>query len=71
MYRIKVRNNETGVVFYEYGFGKRMMKVIHSLFNETDNNFYNIYDILDISILCFSLKTFIKCLKGYVTVIKK
>ena len=70
MYRIKVRNNQTGVIFYEYGFGKHMMKVIHFLFNETDNNFYHVYDILDIAILCFSFKTFIKCLKSYTTVAK-
>jgi hypothetical protein len=64
MYRIKVRNDETGIIFYQYGFSNYMMKTIHFLFNETDNDFYHVYDILDITILSFSLKTFIKCLIG-------
>lgn len=67
MYRIKVRNDNTGIIFYEYGFAKDMMKRIHFLFNETDNNFYHVYNILDIAILSFSLKTFIKCLTNYTT----
>jgi hypothetical protein len=62
MYRIKVRNDQTGVIFYEYGFSKWMMKRIHFLFNETDNDFYSVYNILEITILEKNIKTFIKCL---------
>jgi hypothetical protein len=67
MYRITVRNTETGIKFYEYGFSRDMMKRIHFLFHETDNDGYSIYDILDITILAFSLKTFKKCLTNYTT----
>jgi hypothetical protein len=70
MYRIKVRNNETGIIFYEYGFTRYMMKRIHFLFNETnDIDFYSTYDILDITIIVFTPKTFIKCLTNYTKVI--
>lgn len=62
MYRIKVRNDKTGYIWYEYGFSKYIMKRIHFLFNETDNDFYSIYNILEITILSFSLKSFKKCL---------
>lgn len=67
MYRITVRNTATGIRFYEYGFSRYMMKRIHFLFHETDNDGYSIYDILDITILAFSLKTFKKCLTNYTT----
>ena len=67
MYRITVRNTVTGIKFYEYGFSRDMMKRIHFLFHETDNDGYSIYDILDITILAFSLKTFKKCLTNYTT----
>ena len=65
MYRIHVVNTETGVYFYKYGFACHMMKTIHYLFNETDVEHYSIYEILDISKLCFSWKTFKKCLTNY------
>lgn len=70
MYRIKVKNNQTGVIFYEYGFAHYIMKRIHFLFNETnDFNFYSIYDIIDITKIIFTPKTFIKCLTNYTKVI--
>jgi hypothetical protein len=62
MYKIKVRNDITGQIWWEYGFSKRMMKRVHFLFNETDSNFYHIYEILDIVPIIFSLKTFKRCL---------
>lgn len=65
MYRIKVINLETNVIFYEYGFSSFLMKRIHFLFNETDSCGYGVYEVLDISRLCFSLKTFKKCLTKY------
>jgi hypothetical protein len=45
MYRIKVKNTETNIVYYEYGFSKWIMKRLHFYFNETDNNYYSIYEI--------------------------
>jgi hypothetical protein len=69
MYRIKVRNDHTGVIFYEYAFSRKMMKILHFTFNETDNDGYSIYDILDITVLCFSIKTFIKCLTNHIEVV--
>lgn len=62
LYRIKVINEQIGYTFYEYGFSKWMMARIHFLFNETDGNYFHIYQILDISILSFSWDTFKKCL---------
>ena len=69
MYRIKVRNDKTGVIFYEYGFSGYMMKRLHFMFNETDSQHYSIYDILDISKIVFTPKTFIKCLTNYTKVV--
>lgn len=62
MYKIKVINTETGVIFFEYGFSRYMMKRIHFFFYEKDLACYSIYEILDISKLAFSFKTFKKCL---------
>jgi len=67
MYRITVRNTKTGVKFYEYGFSRYIMKRIHFYFNEIDNDYYSIYDVLEVSTLVFSLKTFRKCLTNYTT----
>lgn len=64
MYRIKVIkliNDQTGTIFYEYGFSKQMMKRIHFLFNETNDGF-SVYDILEITVLGKNIKTFKKCL---------
>lgn len=69
MYRIKVKNDETGVIFYEYGFSAWMMDRLHFYFNETDNQYYSIYDILDISKIVFTPKTFIKCLTNATKII--
>ena len=62
MYKIQVKDNETGKIWWEYGFSKFMMKRIHSLFNETNANNYITYDILKICKIVFTLKTFKKCL---------
>lgn len=61
MYRIKVRNDETGAIWYEYGFSHWCMKRIHFLSNETRDGF-KIYDILDITAIVFTFSTFKKCL---------
>jgi hypothetical protein len=62
MYKIKVRNDETGVIFWEYGFSKYIMKRIHFFFNEVDNDNYLIYNILDITKIVFTFDTFFKCI---------
>lgn len=62
MYKIKVKNLETGKMWWEYGFKGFMMKRIHFLFNDTDDNFYNTYEILEIRKIIFTWKTFKKCL---------
>lgn len=63
MYKIKVRNEETGIVWWEYGFSKYIMKRIHYLFNETySEDYYELYNILEIHKIIFTLKTFKKCL---------
>jgi len=69
MYRIKVKNNETGITFYEYGFSSWLMKRLHFYLNETDQLFFRIYDILDITKIVFTPKTFIKCLTNYTKVV--
>jgi len=65
MYKIKVRNDETGVVWWEYGFSRYLMKRLHFYYNETDNNFYQIYEVLQITPIVFTLRTFKKCLLNY------
>ena len=62
MYKIKVINTETGIIFFEYGFSRYMMKRVHFFFHEVDSENYHIYEILDISKLAFSFKIFKKCL---------
>ena len=62
MYKIKVRNDETGKIWWEYGFSKYIMKRINYLFNETYNEGYELYNILEIRRIIFTLKTFKKCL---------
>lgn len=69
MYKIKVRNNETGQIWWEYGFSRWMMKRIHFLFNDTDSDFYHTYDVLEIVAIVFSFKTFKKCLTNHTTMI--
>lgn len=65
MYRIKVRDDETGLIWWEYGFTSFIMKRIHFLFNEKDNNFYHKYSILEVVKICFSFSIFKKCLTRY------
>lgn len=62
MYKIKIRNDVTGSIIWEYGFSRYIMERIHFYFNETDNNYYHMYDILEILPICFTFKTFKKCL---------
>ena len=74
MYKIKVRNNETGRVWYEYGFTKFMMKRIDYLFNDIymENGYpYKLYEVLEVYKIIFTWKTFKKCLTNaaeYVTI---
>lgn len=65
MYRIKVKNLLSGVIFYEYGFSSFIMKALHYMFNDTDDKGYSIYEVMEVTQLCFSLKTFEKCLTNY------
>jgi hypothetical protein len=66
MYRIKVVNCQTNIVFYEYGFASYIAKRLHFLFNYINtNNGHPYYEVLDISRLSFSLEIFKKCLTNY------
>lgn len=71
MYKIKVRNNETGKIWWEYGFSKWMMKRLHFLFNDTDSDFYHTYDVLEIVAIVFSFNTFKKCLTNHATMLRE
>ena len=62
MYKIKVINKETGIIFIEYGFSRYMMKRIHFFAQEVGADNYSIYEILYISKLAFSFKALKKCL---------
>ena len=62
MYKIKVVNLETGIAWWEYGFSRSMMKRIYFLKNETGIDNYELYSIIWILKICFSIKTFKKCL---------
>ena len=62
MYKIQVKDNGTGKIWWEYGFSKFMMKRICFLSNETYYNGYATYNILQIYKIVFTLKTFKKCL---------
>lgn len=71
MYKIKVRNEETGIIWWEYGFTNFMMKRLHFLFNDKDIYGYRIYDVLEICAIVCTWKTFKKCLTNaaeYVTI---
>lgn len=69
MYKIKVRNDETGAIWWEYGFSNYLMKRLHFYYNETDNDFYKIYNVLEIVPIIFTLDTFKKCLTNYTKVV--
>lgn len=63
MYKIIVKNLETGTLSWEYGFSKTMMKKIYRTFNSYDTvGNYKKYKIIDIIKLKFSLLNFKKCL---------
>ena len=67
MYKIKVTNKETGIIFSEYGFSRYMMKRIHFFAQEVDPDNYSIYEILYICKLAFSFKALKKCLTNATT----
>lgn len=69
MYKIKVRNEETGKVWWEYGFSKWMMKRLHFLFNDTNLDFYRIYTVLEIIEIVWTPETFKKCLTNHADMI--
>ena len=70
MYKIIVKNLETGALLWEYGFSKAMMKKIYKIFNSYDTvGYYKKYKIIDIIKLKFSLLNFKKCLTNYSKVI--
>lgn len=71
MYKIKIRNDETGAIFWEYGFSKFIMKRIHFFFNEVDNDNYLIYNILDITKIAFTFNTFFKCITNKAILVNK
>ena len=62
MYKIKVKNEETGKIWWEYGFSKYLMKRMHFLFNDINCNNYQVYTILEMHKIIFTIKTFKKCL---------
>ncbi len=62
MYKTKVINLDTGAIWWEYGFSRYMMKRIHFWTNETDIDNYAIYSVMRVCKICFSIKTFKKCL---------
>lgn len=70
MYKIKVRNEETGKVWWEYGFSRWMMKRLAFLFNDTNPyNFFRIYTVLEIVPIVLTLDTFKKCLTNHATML--
>jgi hypothetical protein len=71
MYKIKVKNNETGIIWWEYGFSSYLMKRLDFYYNETDSAFYQIYDVLQIIPIIFTLDTFRKCLFNETKIIKR
>lgn len=66
MYKIRVIDNATKEIFFEYGFSKYITKRIHFFLNERYDDGYPIYEILDLSKIVCTFKTFYKCLTHYV-----
>ena len=64
MYKITVKNLETGVKFVEYGFSRFLMKRLAFLYDR------EIYEIIWIDKLCKTWSTFKKCLISEVRVIE-
>lgn len=62
MYRIKVKNLETGAQWKEYGFGGFMAKRIEFLTNSTNADFFKTYEIIEIVKLGFSFELLWACL---------
>lgn len=63
MYKILVKNLETGVEWWEYGFSKYLMKRIYFLKNKQKYNSYEkLFEIEEILRLGFTFSTFRKCL---------
>ena len=69
MYKIKIINTITCEIFWEYGFTNHIMKRLYFFFNETDYNFYHMYEIIEIIKLEKNIKTFIKCLTKTIKVV--
>jgi len=62
MYKIKVKNNETGKIWWEYGFNNFMMKRINFLQNDVTIDNYHTYEILENVKIILTWDTFKKCL---------
>lgn len=71
MYKITVKNLETGIMWKEYGFSKFMMKRIHFLFNDCDETGYENYEVLEIMKICLTWDTFKKCFLNKAEIIFK
>ena len=70
MYKITVKNFKTGIISWEYGFSKTMMKKIYQTFNSYSAiGNYKKYKIIEITKLKFSLLNFKKCLTKHSEVI--
>ena len=70
MYRITVKNLKTGVILWEYGFSKTMIKKIYRIFNSYSAvGNYKKYKIIEVTKLKFSLLNFKKCLTNHSEVI--
>lgn len=66
MYKIKVRNERTGKVWWEYGFSRQMMKRLAFLFNNTNLYTYeNTYTVLEVIHIVCNLSTLKKCFTNH------
>lgn len=63
MYKIHVWDDETCSFFWEYGFGRYLMKRVCYYHNETcSDGYYSRYDVVHVYKIVFTWKTFKKCL---------
>lgn len=70
MYKIKVWDDTKETLFWEYGFSRYILKKISFYMNDTDENGFSNYDIVQVIPIVFSLKTFKKCLQHKIISIK-
>ena len=70
MYKIKVKNLETGKMWWEYGFKGYLFKRIHFFYHETDVKGFEIYQVLAVEKIVFTWLTFKKCLTNCATMIE-